>query len=317
MASYSSVKGCERASVFSRMKFKTSEALVFGSSYHNGVEEFFSSRDNDKAIKASQNYLKESKEFEELCKEKEKDYFEEISKNFELLEVMLLRLFKLFEEKQIEFLDSEMKFEENGIRGFIDGLVKYEGKLYLLELKTAKSIATSHLSSDAQLKIYLAYAKKVLGLEVEGVIWIANAKKLAYKEPVILKKGGVSTAKGQYDPNQYIKAIIQEYGCFDNAPEKVKDFYKEIIKGFNPDELISAKLIKFEDESINRLVDNFEEMAEKRIKFENEVLNNEELSLESKIKLARAFPSSQCFMMCQYSEECKQFEDSMAKITNI
>lgn len=60
------------------------------------------------------------------------------------------------------------------LEGKVDGIVKQEGKYYLLEHKTASKIDESYLArlwTDFQIIIYTMYIEEELGIKIEGIIY--------------------------------------------------------------------------------------------------------------------------------------------------
>ena len=100
------------------------------------------------------------------------------------------------ENDSFELLASEQKFEifykdlNVILTGYIDGIIKEDGQVWLLENKFYKAAQSSNLELDAQATMYLL-AASLLGKNVSGVVYnivrVADTK-IAKKEPAIRKR---------------------------------------------------------------------------------------------------------------------------------
>ena len=219
MASFSSIvrgSGCGRKALLSKhfRKFvPKSEALVFGSAYHDCIEN---------GLVSGIEMLEEN----DLLNKKE------------LLIEMYTRYNKFIIENNIKIVENEIEFNmeiegtDEIFRGFIDGIVDYNGETWLAEFKTAADIDVTYTPIDSQITSYL-YACREMGIcEPKGVLYIVNKKTMA-KPPKVLAKGGLSTAKNQgCSYEDYESVAIEVYG--EDIPTKVAEFMEWLYENEKP-----------------------------------------------------------------------------------
>ncbi len=230
MSSFSSLNnmiGCERKLLLSkhfRKYIKKSDALMFGTIYHESIEF---------GIAKGIQMLEENGMIEKKP----------------LLIEMLARLESFLITNDINVYLHEQYFEididgtEEKFLGYIDGVARYMGEDWLVEFKSAIVADTTTVHLDAQVTSYLyACSKTSIGTKMSvfdesgkpstqifdpvkinpvGVIYIINEKKMN-KKVRLLKNGSISTAKNQgCSYADYKQAIIDKYETLDDAPEKV------------------------------------------------------------------------------------------------
>lgn len=99
-----------------------------------------------------------------------------LEKEWELLSVILPRYFDWARANDnfSEILGIEQKFEiqigDFTVLGFIDGVVKINNSIWLLEHKFNKQVSTNHIDLDPQMSIYLLAAYKS-GIEARGILY--------------------------------------------------------------------------------------------------------------------------------------------------
>jgi hypothetical protein len=123
----------------------------------------------------------------------------------------------------IPFDATHWGYDEVVYSGTIDRVIIDEnGILWLLEYKTAKSIATLHYSVDPQVGAYIWAARHMYpGYEIGGVIYQQH-KKAVPEEPRILANGKLSTNKQQATTHSRYRKVVKEiYGDPQRAPGDV------------------------------------------------------------------------------------------------
>ena len=91
------------------------------------------------------------------------------------------------EEYKFEYkFDLPLVSEDIRIQGYIDGVMPYNGKIWLLENKFQKRVSTQGLEFDAQSALYLR-AARMCGIPAEGVLYnmVRVGTKKAIEEPVV------------------------------------------------------------------------------------------------------------------------------------
>jgi len=286
MASFSSLSrgiGCNRKFLLSkhfRRYAPKSEALAFGSCYHDSIEH---------GIEHALGMLDEAG----IATEKNKKLLLEMSLRIERL---MIEKGITLEENEVEFvMDIEGCTEQ--FKGYIDGIGTYNGKTWLLEFKTAANIDASFVSIDGQITSYL-YACRELGIaEPEGVLYIINRKRLE-KEPKVNKDGSLSVAKGQgctFDA--YENLAIEIYG--EDIPDKILSYMDWLYENQSPN--IVCIPVKRTDKDL----DNFGKLMVEMIKKEEEMNNRYAgKGITQSLKEAHCMPSSYGCRMCEYSKAC-------------
>lgn len=142
---------------------------------------------------------------------------------------------KFDEEHGVKYLSEEVKFklpltEDTVYAGRFDGMVEFEGHLYIHEIKTTISIETPYLLLDEQAGAYVLAARE-MEHDVEGILYTFLRKKLP-TVPRTLVAGGVSKVKNLDTTfDIYLEAIL-------DAKENPKDYmevlhyYKQNAKPF-------------------------------------------------------------------------------------
>jgi len=113
-------------------------------------------------------------------------------------------------------LDMETRFEVNAgygrrLMGYFDGIIERNGRIYILERKTAARVDEKYLNNllwDEQASIY-AYAAKELGLNIDGILY-----DIIQKASIRLKKNEteeeyIERLEEWYrDPSRYTRHIV-------------------------------------------------------------------------------------------------------------
>lgn len=133
------------------------------------------------------------------------------------------------------------RFSKNyDFKGKVDGLVKENGKYWIVEHKTAKNINNLYLKAltlDTQSIGYLEALERFLGIKIEGIIYNVLLKNVP-KEPRILKNGKLSTATNQnttlelfIDKCNKLKLDINDYSDYTDwlANNRKQYFYREYL----------------------------------------------------------------------------------------
>jgi len=105
-------------------------------------------------------------------------------------------------------------------RGTLDRVViDGDGRLWILDYKTAKTFATAHFMTDQQITSYCWAASTIYpGYEIAGFIYQQHRKTIP-DEPKLLSTGRLSTNKQQITSYAvYYKALKQLYGDVNRAP---------------------------------------------------------------------------------------------------
>lgn len=285
MASFSSlsrVLGCERKAILSR-RFREftpkSEALVFGSAYHNAIEH---------GLQAGIDTLREDGMA--------------VEKNVSLLTEMITRIETLFIDNEINITGNEIRFDldiegtNEKFIGYIDAIADYKGEQWLVEFKSAAAIDASMINMDGQVTSYL-YAARELGIDAAGVIYIINAKKKE-KEVTPLKKGGLSISKAQgVTYASYVDAARETYG--DDIPQKVLDFMDWLKDNEKP------LIVSVETKRTDAQLDVFGETLKSMVKREEE-LNSRVVGkgVVEALREAHAMPSKFGCGYCEFKNQC-------------
>ncbi|MEG0151640.1 MAG: PD-(D/E)XK nuclease family protein [Cellulosilyticaceae bacterium] len=281
--------GCKRQTILSRhfRKFeKESEALSFGKAYHASIEGSF----NSGVI--------------ELDK-----YGINTNKNYQLLHAMYTRFQMFAMINDIEILEHEYRFNikiaedlDETMEGYIDGIVRFRGEIWLLELKTARAIDVSSCVFDSQLTTYLwacRHDEKLKAYNPKGILYIVNQKGID-KEPQVNKNGTMSVAFSQgCSPEAYLKKCIDVYGGVENIPPRQEEFYNDLKKSYQP-RLVCVPVTRtsFEldmyDSQIEGLVRDLASVKH--------IMNTE--GFVSALKKTPYFPTKYCHDTCFSKKEC-------------
>lgn len=285
MSSFSSiVRGlsCKRKAILATAlrKFQPkNDNLIFGSAYHTAVEFGI-----DKGIEA----LKEAG----------------LSDMTPLLIEMITRLQNFLTINEIEILDNELEFSmdiegtEEKFIGFIDGLVLWRGKQWLIEFKTARSIDVECVPVDSQITAYL-YACRELGLcEPEGVLYVVNQKSMN-KPPVVLANGQLSVAKNQgCTLEDYVNKAQEIYG--ESIPPKVELFIEWLSDNEKP--LLVSVATKRSEAQLNRFGAMLKDYVREEGRLKKAI---EEKGIDVVLRETPCFANKMCMAGCDYSDVCK------------
>ena len=269
-------KACKRKFFYYKtLPFNTSLTFSFGLAFEDGVENLIKTGDKTASIDLALEKFKTGqgdinkiayRDFEKKEELKGSDVKDpmyvrfitekaekEVEKCLELLPDMIVRCVDKLNELGIKFKDFQSImtiFLENGIsnEGRFDGIVEFEGKTYIFELKSYKNFKSKYdLQFDTQL---LNYAKicRAKGFEIEGIIFCQNLKS-KLDPPKVNKNGSLSVAKSQkVDPEEYWTKALEIYGSEEDVPDKVIEAYTEFM---NNNKLIQIDILKFTDNQLD------------------------------------------------------------------
>lgn len=305
-------------------------AFAFGSAYHEFNENFYG-RDKSfgESVDLSKKYL--FKNFRPALREEVKEKLvgkpevvinTQVKKKYEdaeiMLEQMIFRFKKLVDEIGFKYIEVEQDIRLNlgdfDFLCYIDGVVELDGDLYLLELKTAKSIAKQHLPIDTQLTAYLWAYEKKFGIIPKGVIWISNGKKKSNVPKLINKDKDVSasmTEAKKCHSEDYLKKCIEVYETFDKIPEKQMKTYEE-LRVENDKSFLDYEIITRTDSQIKR----FEEVLDEKgadLYYCYEMMEYEQAD---SLLYHKCIPDQFCMTMCDSKEKCIELEQDPEKFVN-
>lgn len=159
---------------------------VRGSAGHAALANWYTKFNEEEAVAvASEQYS-----------ERERRTGEDLSEDWELLELILRRYFDWSRNYDdfTEIVSLEQKFEfrinNHMVIGYIDGVVKTGDTMWLLENKFNKRVEISGIDLDAQVSVYMMACYK-LGINVAGVMYnIIRVSEggVAIKQPVVRRK---------------------------------------------------------------------------------------------------------------------------------
>ena len=311
VSSSNNLRSCKRKFYFSKtLPFKRNLNLIYGTCFEKsfevaltqglekGIEEGFRSFKKQKAIRVHAHQLIEKGTFS-LSKLRK-----DINECKALLPDMVERLYDFVLDNDIKFITNQCTVNytlPNGniINGRFDGLIEYQGKKYIFELKGYSSLKeVDDLIIDNQVLNYLLLASRTK-LDVEGLMF-CQLKKALPKEPKIIKNGKeMSTDKSQKcDPETYLEYAQNVY---DVIPDKIMEFY-EYLKT-KPNDLLQLDVIL----PNNQLIDEFESQMT--------VISEEMAELLKLIKDNPKEAFRKCYTnrgndcsWCNYTKECKKGE---------
>jgi hypothetical protein len=107
-------------------------------------------------------------------------------------------------------------------------IIDENGILWILDYKTAKSISTSFLETDAQCTAYIWAGTHLFHQPVGGIIYQQHLKEVP-EEPLLLKGGRLSVNKQQKTTFKlYRDGLIELHGSLQDAPDQNKEFLQEL-----------------------------------------------------------------------------------------
>jgi hypothetical protein len=152
--------------------------LIRGTAGHEALASWYKEQDQVKATEVAIEAWEGDKDSKDL-----KELLQTLARYFE---------YSLKNDYSFEVIETEQKFlldigEGQQLTGFIDGVVKYQDQIWLLEHKFNKRVETRHLDLDMQVSIYLL-AAQLLGYDPAGVMYNVvrvGTKGKALTEPVV------------------------------------------------------------------------------------------------------------------------------------
>lgn len=183
-----------------------------------------------------------------------------------------------FQEDDYTIQDLEFKisckFKGMSFLGYVDGIVLYNEKLYILERKTSSAAFPKefNLLLREQPYIYAYFVEKMLNVKISGIIWeYVSSKPLS--EVAVKKDGNPYVNSLKATPYMWEKY----FGDMDEAPETLT--YQNIFE---------RTIIPLNRKHLKRMVNNFIEKAE---------------FVDTEVNFKK-YDSMNCTRMCDYSEWC-------------
>jgi|SRR5215469_7067811 len=250
------------------------EYFEFGSAIHAGMEEYYDPAGWCVSIKAAENRARQAfldyiSKVEQVVKLGALE-FEMEFKEARQLGLDILENYFLWAPKNDKFtplyVEVEFSVEIPGLgvpyQGRVDLIIEDDFGYWIVDHKTAQQFgAVEWLWLDDQCSSYAWALKKMLGLEIRGVIYNQIRKKAPHP-PNMLKNGGLSVAKNQDTTYELYLKTLQDGGYKVSAYQDMLDFLKT-----NPKEFIRRTRIQFTPKVL--------ELVEKRVVAEaREMLGN-------------------------------------------
>ncbi len=181
--------------------------------------------------------------------------------------------------------------------GTIDRIVIDElERLWVLDYKTAKTIATDHFATDPQISAYIMAAHALFNEPIAGMIYQQHLKAVP-EEPKILASGRVSLNKQQRTTHSLYRETLKAlYGDVQRAPGDNVKFLNTLLEGEteNADRFIRRDYIaRNEQQSASESV---------KILLECEDMLNPNLPLYPN-------PTKDCSWDCQFKSPCVSLDD--------
>ena len=178
----------------------------------------------------------------------------------------------VYEVVELEYKIS-VRFKNVSFLGYVDGIVKYGDKYYILERKTSSSAFPKefNLLLREQPYIYAYFIEKIMNIKIEGIIWeFISSKPLT---EIRIKNNGEPYANSLTStPYMWNKQF--------NSTE-----YPKTLTYLN---VFDRTIMPIEREHLKRMVSNFVEKS---------------LVVDSSIKFKK-YDSVNCTRMCNYSTWC-------------
>lgn len=251
------------------------EYFEFGTAIHAGMEQYYDPAGWCISIKNAENrareaFLEHIAEVERVVKVGALE-FEMEFKEMRQLGLDILEHYFLWAPKHDSFtplyVEIEFRVEIPGMPGVfyegrIDLIVEDEYGYWIVDHKTATQFGgTEWLVLDDQCTSYAWAVKKMLGLDVRGVMFNQIRKKAPHP-PVALKRGGFSVNKQQDTTYELYLKTLQDGGYKVSAYQDFLDYLKA-----NPKEFVRRTRITFAPRTL--------EIVERRIRAEaTEMLND-------------------------------------------
>lgn len=178
--------------------------------------------------------------------------------------------------------------------GTFDRVVRdSEGRIWVIDYKTAARLESANLETDSQVSAYTWAARQLFGQDVEGVIWQQHLKKQA-NGPAILKNGEFSKNRAAGVPwSLYHSALIEKFG---HIPEE----YREHLSSLLDEET------EYGDAFIRQI--RIRRSEESTANFEIGMLEAVEDMLDDEVKLYTN-PTRDCSWDCSVRTACITMDD--------
>ena len=146
---------------------------------------------------------------------------------------MILKFYDFWSTYKPELISTEdfVWSDEHRYAGTADLVVKMDGEIWLLDLKTSNSL---HKSYDLQLASYAKALEECKGIKIErtGVLWLkANTRSASKKEGVYQGKGWQIKVVDEIDHNfELFKMIYKLYSLENPTTEPIYNSYPTTLK---------------------------------------------------------------------------------------
>ena len=155
------------------------------------------------------------------------------AKYSQLVWEMILKFYDFWSTYKPELISTEdfVWSDEHRYAGTADLVVKMDGEIWLLDLKTSNSL---HKSYDLQLASYAKALEECKGIKIErtGVLWLkANTRSASKKEGVYQGKGWQIKVVDEIDHNfELFKMIYKLYSLENPTTEPIYNSYPTTLK---------------------------------------------------------------------------------------
>ena len=221
-SSTSSFKNCRKKYQFSYIdKITPKQSPLYftvGGAVHLGLELHYSGNDYTTCIDAITSYM-----YEREPSSDDIDGMAKFEKALLLVQKMFSRYIEHYSHEPFEIVEVEKEFTvpiinpETGhasrnfqLMGKVDGIIKENGKYWILEHKTASTIDNNYikaLTMDTQSLCYLEAIQRDMGIQIQGILYNVLLKDFP-KPPKVLKSGKLSTASNQKtSPELFMESI--------------------------------------------------------------------------------------------------------------
>lgn len=146
---------------------------------------------------------------------------------------MILKFYDFWSTYKPELISTEdfVWSDEHKYAGTADLVVKLDGQIWLLDLKTSNSL---HKSYDLQLASYAKALKECKGIEIErtGILWLkANTRSASKKEGVYQGSGWQIKVVDEIDHNfELFQMIYRLYSLENPTTEPIYNSYPTTLK---------------------------------------------------------------------------------------
>jgi len=174
-----------------------------------------------------------------------------------------------------------------------------DGKLWVMEYKTAAQFDVQKLETDPQINAYMWAAQLVYRRPVEGILYI-QFKKAVPEEPRILVNGEIScNSKQRTTYGMYMRALTDKYGNPNKFPERNRAFL-DFLSGSDTPE--GDPFIRCDPVRRNKFAIAQEHS---KIILEGRDMLNPQLTIDK----CYPNPTRDCYWDCAYRDVCLAMDD--------